>query len=94
MLAFLTALTAADAKKIAIGVVVVVILGGYTSFKVTKTIVQKAISLGITVALIALVWSQRQNMSDCAQRVRDQMSTSLQVDTSCTFFGKDVTVKR
>lgn len=87
------ALTLGQAKTIAV-VVAVVLLGlAVVSAWLMKTIAQKA-ALAVILGLLAvLVWSQRAALQECADKVRAEAAADLsQVDTTCSFFGRDVTI--
>jgi hypothetical protein len=57
-----------------------------------KQVVTKVLSVVILLALAGLVWSQRAELLDCVDTVRDTIDQSLGPDTTCTFFGQDVTI--
>lgn len=87
------ALTLEQAKTIAV-VAAVVLLGlAVVSAWLMKTIAQKA-ALAIVLGLLAvLVWSQRTALQDCADEVRAEAASGIsQVDTTCSFFGRDITI--
>lgn len=61
--------------------------------KVISSVVGKVISSAIFVAIALAGYSQRAEITECVDKVTAQASTSATVDTTCTFFGQDVTVK-
>lgn len=87
------ALTLGQAKSIAV-VVALLLLGlALLSAWVMKTLAQKAALTVILVLLAVLVWSQRTALQECADKVRAEARTSVsQVDTTCSFVGRDVTI--
>lgn len=57
-----------------------------------KAIVSKVLTVAVLAVLAVVVWTQRTSLDDCADRVRDTLSAGAVDDTTCTFFGRDVTV--
>lgn len=57
-----------------------------------KQVVTKVLTVVVLLAIAALVWSQRAELTDCADEVRATMAAGLVPDTTCTFFGQDITV--
>ena len=57
-----------------------------------KQVVTKVLTVVVLLAIAALVWSQRTELTDCADQVRATMSAGLVPDTTCTFFGQGITV--
>jgi hypothetical protein len=60
---------------------------------VMKTIVSKLLSIVVLGALAAVVWSQRADVQACADRVGATLAAGAVDDTTCTFFGHEVTVE-
>jgi len=89
-------ITLDTAKNIAIGVVVVFLVGSLLAAWLMKTIVQK-IAVAAVLALLAFaVWTQRTSLQECADKVQENFeldgTTANFVDTDCTFFGFEVTI--
>jgi hypothetical protein len=80
-------------KNIALGLSGVSLLVAIILMKVISSIVGKVISAAVFVALALAGYSQRAEISNCADKVKTQASTSASIDTTCTFFGQDITVK-
>lgn len=57
-----------------------------------KQVVTKVLSVVVLLAIAALVWSQRAELTDCADTVRQTIAAGAVDDTTCTFFGQDITV--
>lgn len=57
-----------------------------------KAIVSKVLAVAVLAVLAGVVWTQRTSLDDCAGRVRDTLAAGAVDDTTCTFFGRDVTV--
>ena len=60
---------------------------------VVKSIVGKIVSLVIFISIAAGGYTQRSSITDCVDRVKSQATAGASVDTKCTFFGQEVTVK-
>ncbi|MEN9552468.1 MAG: hypothetical protein RLY24_63, partial [Actinomycetota bacterium] len=80
-------------KNIALGLSGASLLVAIILMKVISSIVGKVISAAVFVALALAGYSQRAEISDCADKVKNQATSSASIDTTCTFFGQDVTVK-
>ncbi|MFK8026107.1 MAG: hypothetical protein AB8G26_19290 [Ilumatobacter sp.] len=92
----MVALSLSDAKNIAIAVAAVFIVGGLLAAWIMKTIVQKLIVTAVLLLLAFAVWSQRQSLDDCADKVQAayerQGSTVTLQDTECSFFGMTINI--
>jgi hypothetical protein len=66
---------------------------GLILMKVVSSIVGKIVSLVIFVAIALAGYSQRAQVIDCANAVKNQATTTASVNTTCTFFGQDIKVK-
>jgi hypothetical protein len=90
------AITLDTAKNIAIVVAIIFIGGAIASLWLMKTIVQKLAVMAVLGLLAFAVWSQRTALQDCADKVQDnfeQEGTDVSlIDSTCTFFGIDVTI--
>lgn len=87
------ALTLGQAKTIAVLVVLALVALAVVSAWVMKEVMQKVALVVIFGLLALLVWTQRASLQDCADRVREQARTTAgQIDTTCTFIGRDVTI--
>jgi len=76
------------ALAIAVGAVVLAVVFAL----VVKKIVAKLIVVGLLVGVAAIVWWQRGSVADCAGNVRHTLTAGATDATTCTFFGRDVTV--
>jgi hypothetical protein len=61
--------------------------------KVISSIVGKIISAAVFVAIALAGYSQRAEISACAEKVENQATATATIDTTCTFFGQEITVK-
>jgi len=66
------ALSLDAAKHIAIVVVVVLVVFALVSAAAIKSVVMKLVSVLVLAGLALGVWTQRSNLEDCAQRVKDR----------------------
>jgi hypothetical protein len=85
-------ITLDTAKNIAIAAVAALVALTVASFWIMKSATQKIVAVAILGLLALLAWSQRAAVTDCADRVRDAVEAGVDTDTTCTFFGIDVTV--
>lgn len=80
-------------KNLALGLSGVSVVIAVVMLKVISSIVGKVVSSAIFVAIALAGYSQRAEISNCVDKVKAQATTSATIDTTCTFFGQDVTVK-
>jgi len=84
------------AKNSSLYAVAVAILIALAAVWLVKQVVTKVLSVGILLAIAGLVWSQRTELTDCADDVTAAWTvagaTGVSDDTTCTFFGRDVTI--
>ncbi len=90
------ALTLGQAKTIAILVVVVLIGLAVASAWLMKEVIQKVALVLILGLLALLVWSQRASLQECSEKVRAAGVdiNDPDVDTTCSFLGRDIEIKR
>jgi len=79
-------------KNLALGLSGASIIVGLILMKVVSSIVGKIVSLVIFVAIALAGYSQRAQVIDCANAVKNQAAATASVDTTCTFFGQDIKV--
>lgn len=89
MVAPMLALTLDTAKNIAIAVVVLMIVLALISAKVTASIAKKVVMIVVLATIAIGVWSQRQSLQTCADKVQAQGGLG---DATCHFFGSDITI--
>ena len=90
------ALTLGQAKTIAALVVVVLIGLAIASAWIMKEVMQKVALVVILGLLALLVWTQRTSLQECSDKVRAAgvNVNDPDVDTTCSFFGRDIEIKR
>jgi hypothetical protein len=81
--------TARNVALLAVAAAVVVVLLGTW---LVKAIVGKLVVVGLVGGLAVAVWSQRESVQDCADRVGTTLQVGAVDDATCTFFGRPVTI--
>ena len=79
-------------RDVALAIVVGAIVLAVVFAIVIKWIVGKLLTVALLVALAGVVWWQRESVQDCADRVGETLTAGATNSTTCTFFGRDVTV--
>ena len=72
--------------------ILLVLVLAVVAARIVKAIIGKLVVIGLLGALAAVVWSQRESLQDCADRVGDTLQAGAFDDTTCTFLGREVTV--
>lgn len=88
----MTAIELSTVRDIALGIVVGAVVLAVVFAVVIKWIVGKLLAVAILGALAGIVWWQRDSLQDCADRVGQTLAAGATNSTTCTFFGRDVTV--
>lgn len=88
----IAAVELSTARDVALAIVVGAIVLAVVFAIVIKWIVGKVLTVGVLVALAAVVWWQRDTVLACADGVRDTLAADATSSATCTFFGRDVTV--
>jgi hypothetical protein len=79
-------------RDVALAIVVGAIVLAVVFALIVKKIVAKLIVVGLLVVVAGLVWWQRGSVVDCAGNVRRTLAAGATDATTCTFFGRDITV--
>lgn len=82
-------------KNLALGISGGSILVGIILMKVVSSIIGKVVSLVLFLAIALAGFSQRQAITDCVDKVKNQVTsgaTSSAVPTTCRFFGRDIKI--
>lgn len=90
------ALTLGQAKTLAVIVVIVLVGLAAAAAWIMKEVTQK-VALAVILGLVALlVWTQRAALQECSEKVRAAgvNINDPDVDTTCSFLGTDVEIKR
>jgi len=80
------------ARDVALAIVVGAVVLAVVAALLIKVIVSKLIVVALLVVVAAAAWQQRDAVLDCADSIRHTLSEGAADDTTCTFFGRDVTV--
>lgn len=88
-----SSLTVDTVKNLALGLSGASLIIGLIMMKVVSSIVGKIVSLVFFLAIALAGYSQRAAVIDCANAVKDQAAATALVETTCTFFGQDISVK-
>jgi len=80
------------ARNVAVVVAVVALVLAVLSAWLMKVMISKIAGALVLGVIALLAWTQRTALDDCAAVVRDRLSADTADDTTCTFFGRDVTV--
>lgn len=79
-------------RTIAYVVVAVLVVAALLSAWALRKVVSKLMTAAVLVGIALLVWSQRSSLDECADRVQATLRAGAVDETSCTFFGRDVTI--
>jgi hypothetical protein len=89
-------MTLEQAQTIALVATTALVVGAIASFWVMKSLVQKLLVAGLLGLLAFAVWTQREAVQDCADKVQDSFTRTgtavAVVDTECSFFGVSITI--
>jgi hypothetical protein len=80
------------AKNTSLWTVSVAVVLALLAVWVVKEVIKKVLTVVILLAIAGLAWSQRAELTDCADEVRGTVTAGAMPDTTCTFFGQEVTV--
>jgi protein-S-isoprenylcysteine O-methyltransferase Ste14 len=86
------ALTLEAARNIAILAVVGFIALSVASALIIKNITGKIVMILVFAGFALGVWTQRTNLTTCADQVKNKAEAGDTTATSCTFFGRDVEI--
>jgi hypothetical protein len=93
MTSLFAAIDAETLKNVALGLSVGSLVVGLIMMKVISSVVGKLVSMAFFAALALGVFSQRAEIVSCVDAVKSQATSLASVETTCTFFGQDVSVK-
>jgi hypothetical protein len=79
-------------RDVALAIAVAAVVLAVVAALIVKMVVSKLVVVGLLLVVAAVVWQQRGAVVDCADSVRQTLSQGASDDTTCTFFGRDVTV--
>lgn len=85
-------LTLDTAQNLAIALLVVFIVLAVLSAWLVKKLVAKVISIALLTLLAFGVWSNRDSLEDCTDKVSAALEAGTSEDNECTLFGFTVTI--
>lgn len=86
------ALTVDSARHLAVAIVVVFVVLAVTSATAIANVTAKIVTMLIMAGFALGVWTQRANLTDCAELAKAKATTGDTSPTTCTFFGVEVDV--
>ena len=81
--------TVRNVALLAVAAAVVIVLVGTW---LIRAVLGKLVVVGLMGGLAVVVWSQRESVQDCADRVGTTLQVGTVDDATCTFFGRPVTI--
>ena len=82
------------ARNSALVVTVVAVVLALLAAWLLKAIIAKIAGVLVLGVVALLVWTQRTALDDCVAQVRERIGGDVADTTTCTFFGRDVSVGR
>ena len=86
------ALTLETAKNVGIAIILGLIAVAVLSAWLMKALAMKLITIGACALLAYGVWSNRQSLQECADKVVANPEVAVAGDAECTFWGFTVTI--
>jgi hypothetical protein len=86
------ALSVGSARQIGVGIVVLFVVMAVLSATAIANISAKIITMLVMAGFALGVWTQRTNLTDCAERAEAKVTVGDTSATTCRFFGFDVDV--
>ena len=88
----MAAIELSTVRDVALAIVVGAVVLAVVFAIVVKWVVGKLLTAVVLVGIAGIVWWQRESVLDCADEVGQTLSAGATDATTCTFFGRDVTV--
>ena len=79
-------------RDVALAIVVAAVVLAAVVAVVVKWVVGKLVTALVLLAIAGAVWWQRETLQQCAGDVGQTLAAGATDTTTCTFFGRDVTV--
>ena len=93
MTGLLAALDPSLVENSALGMTAVAVVLGLVLLKILTSVIGRAISTVVMLAIALGSWSQRAAISDCVDTVKAQAAAGTITEATCSFFGRDITLK-
>ncbi len=81
------------ARQYALAVLVVGVVGILVVLKFVSSLVSKLLLVAVFGGMSWLGFAQRDDLSTCVTRITERARTGDVSDLTCSFFGRDVTVR-
>lgn len=81
--------TAKSASLVAVGIPILALL---LVLKFAKSVVTKLLLIIVLAAFGVIAFTQRESLTACINKVKTQEQAGLAIDTTCEFFGREVTL--
>jgi hypothetical protein len=89
----LAAIDADTLKNMALGLSVGSVVVAIVMLKIISSVVGKAVSTVLFLAVALAGYSQREQISSCIDEVKNQTSLTIPSQITCEFFGQEISVK-
>ena len=86
------ALTVGSARHLGVAIVVVFVVLSVVSATVIANVTMKIVTMLLMAGFALGVWTQRANLTDCAELAKSKATIGDTSSTTCTFFGVEVDV--
>lgn len=86
------ALTLGSARHLGVAIVVIFVVLAVVSATVIANVTTKIVTMLLMAGFALGVWTQRSNLSDCAEQAKAKATIGDTSPTTCTFFGVEVDV--
>lgn len=86
------ALTLGSARHLAVAIIVVLVVLAVVSATVISNVTTKIVSMLVCIGFALGFWTQRTNLSDCAEQAKAKVTVGDTSPTTCTFFGTEIDV--
>ena len=87
---------ALDAERVAtLGILLVLAIAvlGIVIAGLARAVAVKVVALAVVLGLVAAVWSKRQELLNCVDRMQDAVAAGGDGAAACRFLGLDVDVR-
>jgi hypothetical protein len=86
------ALTLDSARHLGVAIIVVFVVLAVVSATVISNVTTKIVMMLVFAGFALGVWTQRTNLSDCAELAKAKATVGDSSPTTCTFFGTEIDI--
>ncbi len=86
------ALSVDSARQLGVGIVVLFVVLTVVSATAIANITAKIVTMMVMAGFALGVWTQRTNLTDCAEQAKAKVTVGDTSPTTCTFFGVEVDI--